>query len=743
MSSFELSSLLTAILSLLLAIFLFFRGRYILNRVWAFASFSTFIWSLGLYGVTTSQTERIAFFWQIVLDIGGIMVPVFYSLFVVTLVDEKKKYAKYTTFLYYLASFFLVLSFTPLFKQGVGPLLNFNYWIIPGPLYFLFPLYLLCVSGFATTILIRNYNKYSGIKKQQIKYVLFAGLAGFGGGSTNFFPQLSSIVPALAQIYPVGNYFVVLYIIAITYAIAKYRLMNIRFIIARSFLYFLLVSVVSSVFAFTSFFTADIFQISNPYWKVGIYMVVSFVLVFFLDPLRKLLAKITDDIFFKDKIDYQAVLRDMSIIIAKEIDLETLLGALRTSMMAALKLKAADILVKKNEHFKSLTVAGGKEFEHDGPLIDYLGAHRDIIITDEFYRETFDMPEGGERLRKQRVLDELERQGVEFCMPVYLEGDLKAVMILGQKQSGDVYGTEEVNFFSSLAPQIAVAIEKSQLYEEIGEFNLRLQEKVNRATQRLKMTNLELQEANAHLKQLDTAKSEFLSIASHQLRTPISAVKGYLSMLLEGDFGKLVPKQRKVISDLFESSARLARLINIFLNVSRIESGRFKLERREVDVDELVDSVIKELAAQAKNKKLEVSFARLKQPRPVYIDADKIREVILNLVDNAIKYTPKGRIDIETNVADGQFHFIIRDTGLGIRQSEVKALFRKFVRGTGIAQVNTQGSGLGLYIAQRVVSEHGGKIWAESQGLEKGSTFHFYIPIIKASDVATIENMKK
>src|SRR3989344_8296869 len=140
---------------------------------------------------------------------------------------------------------------------------------------------------------------------------------------------------------------------------------------------------------------------------------------------------------------------------------------------------------------------------------------------------------------------------------------MRAVIILGQKQSGDVYGTDEVRFFSSLSPQVAVAIEKSQLYESIGEFNLKLQDKINKATQKLKATNLELQEANEHLKQLDTAKSEFLSIASHQLRTPISALKGYLSMMLEGDFGPVVEKQRHVIADLFESAARLARLINI------------------------------------------------------------------------------------------------------------------------------------------------------------------------------------
>jgi len=287
----------------------------------------------------------------------------------------------------------------------------------------------------------------------------------------------------------------------------------------------------------------------------------------------------------------------------------------------------------------------------------------------------------------------------------------------------------DVLFFNALAPQVAVAIEKSQLYESIGEFNLQLQDKISRATQELKDTNVQLQEANAHLKQLDKAKSEFLSIASHQLRTPISAIKGYLSMLLEGDYGNIPDRQKRIIADLFESASRLARLVNIFLNVSRIESGKFKLDRTMVNINTLVDSVIKELHGQVESKKLDLSFDPIKGPPLLNIDSDKVREVILNLIDNAIKYTPSGKIDVKTFVEEGMFHFSIKDSGVGIRPAEVRSLFRKFVRGTGIAQVNTQGSGLGLYIAQRVISEHGGKIWAESDGLDKGSTFRFAIPL--------------
>ncbi|MEK7584819.1 MAG: GAF domain-containing sensor histidine kinase, partial [Patescibacteria group bacterium] len=442
-------------------------------------------------------------------------------------------------------------------------------------------------------------------------------------------------------------------------------------------------------------------------------MIVSVIVVLALDPLKRLLSRISDDIFFRDRIDYQVVLQELSIIIAREIDLEILLATLKDALRSKLKLKAADILVKRNHGFTSLATdkTARKAMHSDNPLIEYIYDKKELIITDEFYRQTYDMPESDERHKKQQVLDELERQGIEFCMPVVLEGDLKALIILGQKQSGDIYGNEEVRFFNNLAPQVAVALEKAQLYESIGEFNLKLQDKINKATQKLKDQTIQLQDANAHLKQLDTAKSEFLSIASHQLRTPVSALKGYLSMMLEGDFGTIEPKQRQVLADLFESAARLARLINIFLNVSRIESGRFKLDKTMTDVNALVDSVMKELSGQAVSKGIRIAFVRDAKLPQLYADSDKIREVVLNIIDNAIKYTPHGKIDIKTFQDTGAIHFTSTDTGVGIRPEDAKSLFQKFVGATGIAQVNTQGSGLGLYIAHRVVSEHGGRIW--------------------------------
>jgi len=258
--------------------------------------------------------------------------------------------------------------------------------------------------------------------------------------------------------------------------------------------------------------------------------------------------------------------------------------------------------------------------------------------------------------------------------------------------------------------------------------NLRLYENLQKA-------NRDMQEANIHLRALDKAKSEFLSIASHQLRTPISAIKGYLAMMLDGDFGKVSPKIKNVLKDLFESSARLARLINVFLNVSRIESGRFKLDKKPIQINDLIESVIIELKNQAIKKELKLTYHQPVKKIPlVFADSDKLREVILNLVDNAIKYTLKGSIDIYIKHDKHELSFISKDTGIGIDPSEGRTLFRKFVRGTGVAQIHTGGSGLGLFIAQKIIKEHGGRIWAESKGKEKGSVFRFVIPLYDGQD---------
>ena len=238
-----------------------------------------------------------------------------------------------------------------------------------------------------------------------------------------------------------------------------------------------------------------------------------------------------------------------------------------------------------------------------------------------------------------------------------------------------------------------------------------------------------LQLAYEELKKLDIAKSEFISIASHQLRTPLSAIKGYLSMILEGSYGNLPEKVKKPMENVYQSNERLIKLVNDILSVSKIEAGEMEMNWEREDLREIIKEVISELSIKAKEKNLYLKFEEPKEFPKVLLDREKIRQVILNLVDNAIRYTQKGGVTVKLQIANGKWQIVVSDTGEGLTKEEKEKLFEMFSRGTAGTKFWTEGAGLGLYIARKFVEMHNGKIWAESEGKGKGSKFYVELPI--------------
>ncbi|MFA6416140.1 MAG: HAMP domain-containing sensor histidine kinase [Candidatus Paceibacterota bacterium] len=252
-------------------------------------------------------------------------------------------------------------------------------------------------------------------------------------------------------------------------------------------------------------------------------------------------------------------------------------------------------------------------------------------------------------------------------------------------------------------------------------------EKIEKLAVDLERSNTELEVANEKLKELDKQKTEFVSIASHQLRSPLTAIKGYSSMLLEGSFGKITGKSREAVQVVFESSQKLVGVIEDFLNITRIELGKMKYEMTTIDMGHMVESVVNELKPNVMRRGLTMTFTGAEGPYNIFADAGKLNQVFLNVIDNAIKYTEKGSIAVA--VARRQeggknlIRFTSTDTGVGMDQATIPKLFEKFVRATGAGAINITGTGLGLYVAKQIVEAHGGKIWAESAGKGKGSQF--------------------
>jgi signal transduction histidine kinase len=240
---------------------------------------------------------------------------------------------------------------------------------------------------------------------------------------------------------------------------------------------------------------------------------------------------------------------------------------------------------------------------------------------------------------------------------------------------------------------------------------------------------LDLERANDKLKNLDQLKSEFLSLASHQLRGPLAAIKGYASEIIEGDFGEVPKNLESPIKTIFTSCDSLTDLVEDFLNISRIEQGRMKYEMTKFDLGELAKQVINEVKPNIDQKGLELKTS-FENDSFVFADQLKIKQIIGNLIDNSIKYTPGGSIVVSVYKNDNKVVFSVKDTGVGIKKETMDKLFQKFSRAEDASQANILGTGLGLYLAKQIITAHNGRIWAESDGEGRGSEFFVEFKVV-------------
>ena len=259
----------------------------------------------------------------------------------------------------------------------------------------------------------------------------------------------------------------------------------------------------------------------------------------------------------------------------------------------------------------------------------------------------------------------------------------------------------------------------------------------------------ELKRANIRLKEVDNEKSMFVSIASHQLRTPLTIIKGYASMLLEGSFGAINnPEIKKILHNILDASGRLVGMIEDFLNISSIEQGKMSYKFTQIELAELLRNVLDELKTASPKTERRLHFQTDKERQFKIIgDVSKIRQVINNLIDNALKYSPENSfIELSVKKHNKKILLSIKDNGIGISKETVGKLFQKYSRAETTKKLRTEGRGLGLYVAKQIINAHGGAIWVESGGEGKGSVFYLefneFIPTQEIDTKRIIQNVK-
>ncbi len=340
-------------------------------------------------------------------------------------------------------------------------------------------------------------------------------------------------------------------------------------------------------------------------------------------------------------------------------------------------------------------------------------------------------PAPGRPLRIPAIADDPRSRGFPpghpamgplLAAPILRGSEVLGVLYLTGAPTDPGFTEEDERILLSLAAHAGGLLQRAELHDELRTLNRELEERVRRKTAQL---NAALRQARA----ASHAKSAFLASMSHELRTPLNAIIGFADVLLAEYFGELNPKQREYVTDILESGQILLTLINDILDISKIESGRMELEPRPVPVADLIEASLRLVRQAAQRRGVEL-HARV-EPARLAVEADetRLRQVLCNLLTNALKFTPAGgRVTVRATPEGRGIRVVVEDTGVGIAAGELERVFEDFYQVNQGLHDKPGGTGLGLALCRRLVAMHGGRIWAESAGPNRGSRFLFTLP---------------
>jgi signal transduction histidine kinase len=537
----------------------------------------------------------------------------------------------------------------------------------------------------------------TGLKRAQIGFIYVGATVS---SILAFFTNLMLPLLGDSSYIGLGPVFTLLYAAGYTFAIRQYRLFDLRLFAARATAY---VGSLLSILGIYILGARLIREQLQSYTSISLdneifYAVIMFIAVIFYPWVKKGFDDFTTRIFFHQDYDVQDVMDKLGDILLR--------ARVRNDIGKNIVKLFGDYLL-----ISTVTIVYAQENSHSRTIIEKMNLPEDIPVVD---------------LTEVKLKDAAEewvhQHGVAAIAPIETHSNKIGWLLLGAKKNGAPYTTKDMRAISIAADEIAIGLENILQYEQINDFNVVLKQNIKDATGELRASNRKLQ-------RLDESKDEFISMASHQLRTPLTSIKGYISMVLDGDMGEITPQQRKVLEEAFASSQRMVYLIGDFLNVSRIQTGKFMLEKSQVQLAHIIKDEIEQLKDTAAARHIKLAYTAPEHFPILELDENKIRQVMMNFIDNAIYYSPPDTtITVSIVKRQSDITFKVEDQGIGVPKEEQHQLFTKFYRASNARKQRPDGTGIGLFMAKKVIVAHGGSIIFETRE-GKGSTFGFRLPV--------------
>jgi signal transduction histidine kinase len=671
-----------AVPNFVLANFILLRNiRNLTNLSFGGLALSAAFWALGLAAFIFSSSSGVSLWWAREYYTAAAFIAFFFLIFSIYFTGNLGKYQlKHLSLL--LLPLLVVLGLILIPNQLIKGL-AYHDWgkevLLNKHGYFFYSIYFLSyvVGGFI--IILSALSKATGLFKIYLKFLFMGLVVAFSLGATFnlFYPAFGNY-----RFIWVGPLFTVVYVSLVAYAIIRHRLFDIRTFVVRALAYVFTIFIASLLFVIpTLIVTSYLLNTHLSKDILAILALVTLATAMIFQNLKTHLNKITSRIFYRDYYDPQDVLDKISNLLVGSVNADQIEHESKLILERSLK----------PAHLKFLLVS---DPDTDKSLLHVLSRSTlDIVSLDDL-----------EPHKHMLLRDVLSRNDIAVAVRLKTPHKDLGFITLGYKQSGSIYSEADKALLDIVADEIAVGLQNALRFGEIQRFNETLQEKVEEATKKLR-------HANARLKELDQTKDEFISMASHQLRTPLTTIKGYLSMVLEGDVGPVSKDEKKMIQQAFDSAEHMVFLISDLLNVSRLQSGKFVIENKPTDLIKMVEAEVSQLQDTAKNHSLSLTFKKPEKFPVVNMDETKIRQVVMNFMDNAIYYTPSGgTIEVELAATASSIIYTVTDTGLGVPKAEQHHLFSKFYRAGNARKMRPDGTGLGLYMAKKVITAQGGAI---------------------------------